>query len=175
MAGLIQTEMADHYQKLQEKRQDYARKRRQAFVKFIKPILEKDKRYSIVPHVDVKNRSYFYRDQEANENILGNVMLQRSGSYAPVTISSAEPKYGIVINAGSIHSESVIISYPSPSLTWSVMNIANELERQYSREVEWEMNKHGMETPKYENHYSSTGNKNSKRRTYTRKSRSVPS
>jgi hypothetical protein len=161
------------YQDVVAKRAEYHKKRRQAFVKFIKPILEQDKRYSIVPYKDSRSKMCWSRDEQEN-SILGDVMLKRDGDYAPVLIHPNEPQYGVMISAGSTHTACTIQAYPSPSLAWSVLNIANELERQFVREVEWEMNKKGMKVIKHANNNNSTRYPNNRYRTHTRKSRSIP-
>ena len=73
-------------------------------------------------------------------------MLQREGIYAPVTIEPFDNKYGIYIQAGSKMTKMTIQSYPSNCLAWPSVIIADELERQFTREVEWEMNKNNQPT-----------------------------
>lgn len=119
--------------------------RRKAFVMFIKEVLKHDKRYSIVPYEDSRDRTKIqWVPNSTRSGILGSVMLKREGAYADVVIHASEPRYGVIVNAGSSFSSGEVKAYPSSSMAWPIVAIANELERQFTREVEWDMNKHNQ-------------------------------
>jgi hypothetical protein len=144
------------------KQADWKAKRKKAFVTFMKSVLEQDKRYSVVPMIDTRRVGLYGTGLEDSSNILGDVMIRREGTYANVCIHSNEPKYGIIVNAGSKMNHGGMQGYPSPSLAWSMINLANELERQFTREVEWEMNKHQQKVITNGNNNHRAYNKNNK-------------
>jgi hypothetical protein len=131
-----------------DKQESWRVKRKKAFVTFIKSVLEQDKRYTLVPFVDQSKEVRWSNSfaSEDSSNILGTVMLKREGTYTDVVIQPNEPKYGVRVFAGSKMNHGGIQAYPSPSLAWPIISMANELERQFTREVEWEMTKHGQQT-----------------------------
>lgn len=142
---IVRAELAKLMIEHQQKKEAWRSKRKKAFINFIKQVLEKDKRFTITPYSESLS-SMWSRSIITPPNILGEVMLQREGTYAPVTIEPFDNKYGIYIQAGSRMTRMTILSYPSNCLAWPSVIIADELERQFSREVEWEMNKHNQST-----------------------------
>ncbi len=71
------------------------------------------------------------------------VCLIRDGEYGPVTIIPPCEVYGVVIRAGSIYVHANMNMFPSRNLAWPTIKIADELEIQYSKEVQREKQKRG--------------------------------
>lgn len=123
--------------------------KKKAWLDFCKLIMEEDKRYTLMPLADynakVGNSGMVSRVQNA-EGVFSNFCLTRTGELSDIYILPQDPMLGVIIDGGSKYSKLQLQAFPSKGMVWPVLRIADELERQYTREVSIEANKHGNST-----------------------------
>jgi hypothetical protein len=119
--------------------------KKKAWLDFCKLLMEEDKRYTLMPLSDYNNKQHnsgmAIRVQNA-EGVFSNFCLTRTGELSDVYILPSDPMLGILIDAGSKYSKLTLQSFPSKAMVWPILRIADDLERQYTREVSIESNKH---------------------------------
>lgn len=112
--------------------------KKKSWHEFCKLVMDTDTRYTLMPLVDYNKRhsndSMIQRLQNA-DGVFSNFCLTRTGEKSDIYILPSDPHLGILIDAGSKYSRMTLNSYPSKALVWPVLRIADELERQYIREV----------------------------------------
>lgn len=137
--------MDSTYEKNQEKREKIEAWKRKTWLEFCKMVMDADKRYSLLPLVDyntAKGASGMLSRTIRAQGVFGNMCLRRDGAMQDIYIVPNEPQLGVLIDAGSKYTQMSMTGYPSKSLVWPIIRIADDLERQYTREVTIEANKH---------------------------------
>jgi len=129
-------------EELREKIDNWKKK---AWFDFCKLVMYADKRYTLMPLSDYNNKtgknSMLSRTQNA-DGIFSNFCLTRTGTLTDIYILPCDPMLGINIDAGSTYSKATVTSFPSQGMVIPTLCIADELERQYIKEVSIESNKH---------------------------------
>lgn len=108
---------------LQERLEKWKKK---SWLEFCKAVMQQDGRYSV----------------EAYGDIFGSLSLRRDGTFCDVHIHPHTPQLGVYIEAGSKFAKTAMACFPSMAMVGPVLKIADELERQFVREVKIEENKH---------------------------------
>ncbi len=123
--------------------------KKKAWLDYCKLLMDEDKRYTLMPLADYNartgNNSMLTRVQNA-DGVFSNFCLTRTGEMTDIYILPCDPMLGITIDAGSKYAKATIQGFPSKAMVWPIIRIADELERQYVREVSVEGNKHGSST-----------------------------
>lgn len=136
--------LSDSYAKQQEHREKINAWKKKSWMEFCKMVMDTDKRYSLLPMTDydnaMKHEGMPMRMNKAN-GVFSNFCLRREGSLQDVYIVPHEPNLGLMVNAGSKYINMIMTGFPSKSLVWPVIRIADDMERQFVREVTIEANK----------------------------------
>lgn len=141
----IQMELTDNpeFTKNQERMEKIKQWKRKSWLDFCKLVMEQDKRYTLLPLSDYSKLMHSQQLGLARANgIFGNMCLRRDGERSDIYIVPLDPNLGIAIDAGSKFTKMTLSGFPSRSLVWPVLRIADDLERQFTREVMIEANKH---------------------------------
>lgn len=118
--------------------------KKKSWLDFCKMVMEQDKRYTLMPLSDYSMAQGGQGSLLARANgIFSNMCLRRDGEMADVYIVPLDPNLGITIDAGSKYQRMQFSGFPAKSLVWPVLRMADELERQYTREVVIQKNKIG--------------------------------
>ncbi len=139
-------------EELKQKTEDWKKK---IWIDFCRLVMEADTRYTLMPMTDYNKRmgNHSMTARVANaEGVFSNFCLTRTGELNDVYLLPSDPQLGVLIDAGSKYGKAMIFAFPSKGVLWSVLKLADELERQYVREVKIATNK-----------YSPKGGKNVKR------------
>ena len=124
--------------------------KKKAWLDFCKMVMEEDKRYSLLPLTDyynnMKETGMLSRLSRAS-GVFSGFCLRRDGTLQDVYIIPHEPNLGLVINAGSKYTGMNLTGFPSKALVWPTLRMADDLERQFIREVSIEANKHSTQLP----------------------------
>lgn len=115
---------------------------KQTWLDFCKMVMESDKRFTILPmfmFIEGNPMTCLTND----EGVFGRQCLKRDGILADVYIIPMERGLGMEIKAGSKYTSMRFNGFPSKTMLWPVLKIADELERQFVREVAIESSKHG--------------------------------
>lgn len=120
--------------------------KKKAWLDFCKLVMAADVRYTLLPLTDYNlrtgNNTMVSRVQNA-DGVFSNFCLTRTGEIADIYLLPSDPYLGVLIDSGSKYGKATIQGFPSKAMVWPVLRIADELDRQYAREVSIESNKHG--------------------------------
>lgn len=120
--------------------------KKKAWLDFCKLLMAEDKRYTLMPLTDYNSKAgtntMMNRVQNA-DGVFANFCLTRTGEMSDIYLLPCDPILGVKIDAGSKYSTATIQGFPSKAMVWPIIRIADELERQYVREVSIEATKHG--------------------------------
>ncbi len=120
--------------------------KKKAWLDYCKLVMEQDSRWTLLPLSDYNTRAgnngMLARVTSA-EGVFSNFCLTRTGVMNDIYLIPCEPMLGVMIDAGSKYAKCTVTAFPSKGMVWPVLRIADELERQYSREIAIETNKHG--------------------------------
>lgn len=132
------------YEKNQDRMEKIKQWKRKSWLDFCKELIAQDKRYTLMPlsdYMDTQKGNSIWGITKAN-GVFGNMVLRRDGELNDVYIVPLDPQLGMIVDSGSKFGRMQINGFPARSMVWPVLRIADELERQYTREVTIERNKH---------------------------------
>lgn len=139
--------LGDMNEKAEELRERKTAWKKKSWNEFCKLVMEADKRFTILPlsdyHARVKASGMDIRVTRA-EGLFSNFCLRREGTLTDVFILPNEPALGIRIDTGSKFITGQLTCFPSKTLVWVAIRMADEFERQYVREVTVQANKVGV-------------------------------
>jgi len=128
-----------------EMREKINKFKRKAWLDFCKFVMTEDSRYTLMSITDYNNKmgnSQTINRVQSAEGVFSNFCLTRTGELADVYLLPCEPTMGISIDVGSKYNSGTLQSFPSKAMVWPVIRIADELERQFVREISIESKKH---------------------------------